>query len=124
MAAIHPDADFKAFLEQGRFMIQFSASSNRHVFYPRVITPGTGTDDLEWVEASGRGTVYSTTVVRCKPPKADYNVALIDLEEGPRLMSRVEGIDPASVTIGLAVQARILDDADVGLHVVFDPLTA
>lgn len=115
----HPDAEFRAFLTEGRFMIQRSRSSGAHVFYPRVIAPGTGARDLEWVEASGRGVVYSTTVVRKRPPEPSYNVALIDLTEGPRMMSRVEGIDPAAVTIGSAVQARIIDQ-DGEPVVVFD----
>lgn len=105
----HPDAEFRAFLTEGRFMIQRSKGTGVHVFYPRVIAPGTGARDLEWVETSGRGVVYSTTVVRKRPPEPSYNVALIDLAEGPRMMSRVEGIDPAAVTIGSAVQARIID---------------
>lgn len=120
MTEIHPDAEFKAFLEEDRFMIQRSASSGRHVFYPRVIAPGTGADDLEWVQACGRGTVYSTTVVRTKPPKPDYNVVLIELAEGPRMMSRVEGVEPADVAIGMAVQARITSDDEHGAYVVFD----
>ena len=109
MDVTHPDAEFRAFLAEGRFMIQRSKSSGVHVFYPRAIAPRTGARDLEWVEASGRGAVYSTTVVRKKPPEPSYSVALIDLAEGPRMMSRVEGLDPAAVTIGMAVQARIVD---------------
>lgn len=105
----HPDVEFRAFLTEGRFMIQRSRSSGAHVFYPRAVAPGTGALDLEWVEASGRGVVYSTTVVRKKPPEPSYNVALVDLAEGPRMMSRVEGVDPADVKIGAAVQARIID---------------
>jgi len=119
MDVTHPDAEFRAFLAEGRFMIQRSKSSGVHVFYPRAIAPGTGARDLEWVEASGRGVVYSTTVVRKKPPEPSYNVALIDLAEGPRMMSRVEGLDPAAVTIGMAVQARIVDQ-DGEPVVVFD----
>ena len=115
----HPDAEFRAFLTEGRFMIQRSSGTGVHVFYPRVIAPGTGARDLEWVEASGRGVVYSTTVVRKKPPEPSYNVALIDLSEGPRMMSRVEGVDPSSVTIGTVVQARIIDQ-DGEPVVVFD----
>lgn len=115
-----PDDDYQAFLRQGRFMIQRSASSGRHVFYPRVIAPGTGADDLEWAEASGRGTVYSTTVVRVKPPATAYNVALVQLEEGPKLMTRVENIEPEEVRIGMPVQARIVIEAD-SAYIVFDP---
>jgi uncharacterized OB-fold protein len=119
MDVTHPDAEFRAFLVEGRFMIQRSKSSGVHVFYPRAVAPGTGARDLEWVEASGRGVVYSTTVVRKKPPEPSYNVALIDLAEGPRMMSRVEGVEPAAVAIGMAVQARIVDQHGEPV-VVFD----
>jgi uncharacterized OB-fold protein len=119
MDVTHPDAEFRAFLAQGQFMIQRSKSSGVHVFYPRAVMPGTGARDLEWVQACGRGVVYSTTVVRKKPPEPSYNVALIDLAEGPRMMSRVEGVDPAAVAIGMAVQARIVDQ-DGEPVVVFD----
>lgn len=117
---ILPDHDYQAFLKQGRFMIQRSASSGKHVFYPRTVAPGTGAEDLEWVEASGRGVVYSTTVVRVKPPAVPYNVALIELEEGPRLMSRVENVEPDAVRIGMPVRARIAQENDLAF-VVFDP---
>jgi uncharacterized OB-fold protein len=119
MDVTHPDAEFRAFLAEGRFMIQRSKGSGAHVFYPRAVAPGTGARDLEWVQASGRGVVYSTTVVRKKPPEPSYNVVLVDLAEGPRMMSRVEGVDPAAVTIGMAVQARIVDQ-DGEPVVVFD----
>ena len=88
-------------------MIQRSAGGT-HVFYPRILKPGSGETDLQWVEASGQGVVYATTVNRQRPEKGgDHNVALIDLKEGPRMMARVVGIDPAAVTIGLKVTARV-----------------
>ena len=101
-------------------MLQRSRSSGAFVFHPRVAEPGSGATDLEWVEASGRGSVYSTTTVRCKPPAADYNVALIDLAEGPRMMSRVVDVAAAEVKIGMPVQARIVIENDAPL-LVFDP---
>ena len=107
---IHPERDFHAFLAEGRFMIQRSASSGRHVFYPRLVEPLTGADDLEWVEASGTGVVYSVTVVRPRPPEVPYNVVLVDLEEGPRIMSRVDGVAPEDVGIGMPVKARIIEE--------------
>jgi len=123
MTDIHPDADFLRFLGEGRFMIQRSRASVQYVFYPRTIAPGTGARDLEWVEASGLGTVYSTTVVRKKPPEPSYNVALIDLAEGPRMMSRVEGIALDAVQIGMAVRAKIVTQ-DGEPVVVFEPAEA
>ncbi len=115
-----PDLEYEQFLREGRFMIQRSRGSGQHVFYPRVAEPGTGALDLEWVPASGKGTVYSFTVIRTKPPAAPYNVCLIDLEEGPRMMSRVEGIAPDAVRIGMRVQARIVTESERPL-VVFTP---
>lgn len=116
-----PEQEYFAFLSQGRFMIQRSRSSGRHVFYPRISEPLTGARDLEWIEASGFGTVYATSVMRQRTPFESYNVALIDLAEGVRMMSRVEGLAPDAVTIGMAVKARITQVQDQAV-VVFDPL--
>lgn len=117
-----PDAIFAAALTEGKFLIQHCAACDKHVFYPRVICPHCGATSLAWQPASGAGTVYATTVVRRKPEHGgDYNVALIDLAEGPRMMSRVDGIAPADVRIGMAVTARIVDDPKQGKLVVFTP---
>jgi uncharacterized OB-fold protein len=118
-APIKPTEEFLRFLGEGRFMIQRSRASGRYVFYPRVAEPGTGATDLEWVEASGLGTVYATTVQRSKPPAPDTNIALIDLAEGPRMLAWVEGIAPEEVRIGMAVKARIVP-GDGKPYVVFD----
>ncbi len=116
-----PEARFHDYLKEGRFMIQRSASTGKHVFYPRVVMPGTGEADLDWVEASGEGTVYATTITRRRPEKGgDYNVALIDLAEGPRMMSRVIGVEPGDVKIGMKVRARI-EDLNGAPAVVFEP---
>src|SRR3954469_2059750 len=120
MNEIKPELQYQQFLAEGRFMIQRSAGSGKHVFYPRVAEPATGATDLEWVEASGKGTVYSTSMVRQKPPLPGYNVALIDLAEGPRMMSRVMGIAADEVRIGMAVTAKIVQEGDVPV-LVFEP---
>ena len=114
-----PEAEYFAHLRAGRFMIQRSRTTGRHVFYPRVAAPGTGERDLEWVEASGLGTVHSITVNRSRD--GAYNVALIDLAEGPRMMSRVEGVE--TLPIGAPVRARIATAAEEPM-VVFDPADA
>ncbi|WP_295374330.1 OB-fold domain-containing protein [uncultured Pseudacidovorax sp.] len=114
------DARFQQHLEEGRFMIQRARASGRAFFHPRLAEPGTGDTDLEWFEPSGRGVVYSTTVVRARPPTPPYNVALVDLEEGPRLTTRVVGIDPFEVRIGMEVQARI-EQVDGRALLVFTP---
>jgi uncharacterized protein len=119
-ASRSPDLDYEQFLREGRFMIQRSRGSGAYVFYPRVAEPVTGAMDLEWVPASGLGTVYSTTVIRPRSPAQPYNVCLIDLDEGPRVMSRVDGIAADAVKIGMRVKARIVSEADKPL-LVFTP---
>lgn len=105
-----PEEIFRAGLREGRFMIQRNSKTGAHVFYPRALAPGDGEGQLEWVEASGRGTVHTTTVARRRPEKGgDYNICLVTLEEGPRLMSRVIEIAPEEVTIGMPVTARIVE---------------
>lgn len=118
-----PERRFLDFLAEGKFMIQRSKSSGNYNFYPRTIEPGTGTADLEWVEASGDGVVYATTVNRQRPDKGgDYNICLIDLAEGCRMMSRVVGVEPADVEIGMKVKAKVgkIGDQDA---IVFEPAT-
>ena len=115
-----PDAQFAAALAQGRFRIQHCAACGQHVFYPRALCPYCGSAQLGWVKASGAAQVYSSTTVRRKAEVGgDYNVALVDLAEGPRLMSRVDGVPPEQVRIGMAVQARVIDDPAQGKLLVF-----
>ncbi|MFJ0676566.1 OB-fold domain-containing protein, partial [Bordetella bronchiseptica] len=72
---------------------------------------------LAWRESSGRGSVYAATTVRDRA--GDYNVSLVELEGGARMMSRVEGIEAARVRIGQPVRARIVADEEP--YVVFAP---
>jgi uncharacterized protein len=117
---IQPDKEFQAHLAAGRFMLP-ADGEGRPFFPPRAVAPGTASTDVRWIEASGRGTVYSATTVYKKPPEPSYDVALIDLAEGPRMMSRVEGVDPAEVRIGMAVVARIRMPDEGDAYIVFEP---
>lgn len=98
-----PQAVFENGLRDGRFMLQRNRSTGEYVFYPRVLAPGSGETDLEWVEAGGLGSIYAITVNRSHGEK--YNIALIDLAEGPRMMSAV--VDCETAPIGAAVRAEI-----------------
>lgn len=107
-------------------MIQRGVKTGTYVYFPRTVAPSTG-EALEWVEASGLGTVYATTTVRKRPPDPSLNVALVDLDEGPRMMTHVENIDPEEVKIGMRVKASIRPctapgtDEDIWI-VVFQPV--
>ena len=93
-------------LGKNELAYQFSPGAGRAVFYPRVLCPFTGSDKLEWRISKGLGTVYATTVVHPAEGKP-FNVALIDCDEGFRMMSRVEDIPPEQVRIGQRVRFRV-----------------
>ncbi len=111
-----PEGQFWAYLRSGKLMIQRSRSSGEYVFYPRLIAPRSGADDLEFVEVTGRGTIYATTTMR-RPAKhgGDYNVCAVDLDEGVRMLSRVIDCAPDAVHIGMRVQAA-LEPVDFGIY--------
>lgn len=99
---------------EDRLMIRKCRTCSKLHFMPRHLCPSCWSDDLEWIEASGRGTVHSFTVIRRAPmesfaPRVPYVVALIDLEEGPRMMTNVVGADALETRIGDAVSACFED---------------
>ena len=97
---------YLAYLEKGELAYQYSPEAGKAVFYPRLLCPFTGSANLEWRVSQGTGTVHATTVVH-PAQGTPFNVALIDCDEGFRLMSRVEGIDPMEVRIGQRVRFRV-----------------
>lgn len=112
------EARYQAQLNEGRFLIQRCSDCNKHVFFPRVVCPHCGSAALAWVEPKGTGVVYSTTTVRRKPDLGgDYDVSLVELDEGVRMMSRVDGVLPTEVKIGMRVRAKVVDDNGVGMVV-------
>lgn len=113
-----PDEVWRTALVKGRFLIQRCRKCGRHRFPPALFCAECGGPQLEWVEASGDGTIHAATVVRER--QGSYNVSLIDLAEGPRMMSRVENIAPEAVRIGMAVSARIVAAPEP--MIVFEPI--
>lgn len=109
-------------LAEGRLLLQRvpagdAGMAGPAVFPPREFAPGSGAP-LEWFEASGEGTVYSVTWVQRRPPEAPYNVVLVDLAEGARMMGQVTGVTEATLQIGMAVRARMVE----GPRIVFEPV--
>ncbi len=89
---------WQACLER-RLVVQKCGDCGTHQFYPRPLCLACESTKLTWVEAKGEGTVYSLTTVHVpvsddlKPP---YVLALVDLAEGPRLLTNLEG-GPAKI---------------------------
>ena len=82
----------------------------------------TGAADLEWRVSNGLGTVHATTVVHPQQG-AVYNVCLVDVDEGFRMMTRVEDIEPSAVKIGMRVRFRVhTPGGDDDPYPVFTPV--
>ncbi|MBT2322765.1 OB-fold domain-containing protein [Variovorax paradoxus] len=109
-------------LDAGRFLIQRCTACTKHVYFPRESCPHCGSAALEWTTPQGTGTVYAVTTVRRKPADGgDLNVSLVDLDEGVRLMSRVDDLAPGAVRIGQRVKTRVHLQDGRGL-VLFDAI--
>jgi len=110
-----------------QFLLQWCIPCDRAVFYPRDVCPQCLCDELEWRPASGRGSVYAVTVEqRPRDPRlasrAPYAVALIDLEEGVRVMSNVVGCAPEDVTAGMVVTVTWEPLSDGRMLPQFEPV--
>lgn len=94
---------------EGRLALQYCPACQVHVHYPRIACPHCGGDRMEWRTASGRGTIYSYTVVVSNAPSAftadmPYVVAIIHLDEGVRMLSNVVGCDPDALRCDMPVE--------------------
>ena len=118
-----PVAISEAAWREGRLAYPCTADGTP-IWPPRIASPGTG-EPLSWRDSAGFGTVYATTALHARdaPPR---NVALIDLDEGFRIMSRVEELPGDAVAIGLRVRVRFTDaDPETGARFpVFVPAPA
>ena len=107
-------------LAEHKIRIQYSPSSGRYVFYPRVLAPGTLADDLQWREISGAGTLYTFTVAyRAVAPHFAEHVpqllAVVQWDEGPRFATEIVNAEPAQLTVGMRVSPVFLDCPDDGV---------
>jgi len=78
-------------LEVGRLRLPSCLLCGRAHYYPRVICPHCGSNELEWLEMSGEGTVYSVTVCHRRGAEGPFEqvIALVDLDEGPRMLCEI-----------------------------------
>lgn len=106
-------------LAQGTWHVPHCRACARIVFYPRQVCPHCGGDAFDWREPGGSGVVYAITVVRrAAAAGGDYNVCLIDLDDGFRMMSCIEDVAPDAPRIGGRVRAVIRARGE-GNRVVF-----
>ncbi len=103
--------------KQHRLLIQRCGGCRQHYFYPRPQCPHCFSRNVTWVETSGRGTLH-TFVINHRPPRnyplaAPFIIGIVQLDEGPRLLTNIVGIAPDPE------QLR----CDMPVEVVFDDIT-
>jgi uncharacterized OB-fold protein len=87
---------------QGRLLVKHCLACNQPHHYPRSLCPFCGSERTEWREASGRGTVYSFSIMR--RVEAPYAIAYVTLEEGVTMLTNITGCDLDAIRIGQAVR--------------------
>ena len=98
---------------RGQLLIQKCDSCGEYQFYPRGICANCWSNDIQWVTASGNGTVWTFTVTyqNGTPGFAEevpYVLALVELEEGVRMFTNIVECEPRSVTIGMPVEVTFV----------------
>lgn len=92
-----------------KLLLQYCPTSGRYQFYPRPISIHSGRRDLEWREVSGNGTIYSLTTAHMRlpgtPEDRPSTIALVELDEGVRVMAGLNLPDGGGAEIGQRVQA-------------------
>jgi uncharacterized OB-fold protein len=109
-----------------RLLYQWCTGCEQPVFFPREVCPKCLGSSLEWKESTGQGTVYTFSNVH-RPQisnfilPAPYTVALVELEEGVRMMTNIVNCDPNTVTVGMAVKVT-WEELDDGRNLpLFEP---
>lgn len=112
-------------IEAHELVVQYDPGAGAHQFYPRSTSLATGRGDLEWRRASGRGTVYTftTTMVPVAGFQDDvpYIVAMIDLEEGVRILANLINVTEDEIEIGMPVRVAFEQRADDVTYFCFEP---
>lgn len=106
-----PAEVYRLYLKAGKLGFQRCGGCGAAVFYPRVICPACGSVSLGWETSTGYGVVYATTAVHRRDAEP-YNVSLIDLNEGFRMMSRVVDVPAEEVEIGAKVKLKVSREED------------
>ncbi len=109
----------------GRLLLPRCPRCSFVIWYPRAFCPECGQSPVEWFEASGRGVIYTFTTVRrgegAYRDTPQYTLAIVELQEGPRVLTNIIGCDPEGLRIGQPVTAVFCDAGDVAALLRFRP---
>ncbi|HXZ65498.1 MAG TPA: Zn-ribbon domain-containing OB-fold protein [Streptosporangiaceae bacterium] len=121
-----PTPDTRPFWDgcaRGQLMLQRCRACREPYFYPRAVCPACGSTDVEWFAASGRATLYSY-VINYRPAPgfeadAPYAIAVVELAEGPRMMTNIVGVPntPEDLVLDMALEVTFEPRGDISLPV-------
>jgi uncharacterized OB-fold protein len=104
---------------EGKLLLPKCLDCGSLIWFPRPFCPECASTRVEWIQASGRGTVYSYTINRrgvadmaAYRSAGVYVLAYVELEEGPRIMTNIVDCDPESVRVGQKVQLVFHDTGE------------
>lgn len=124
-----PDEFTETFWEgarKGKLLIGRCSSCSKAHYYPRPFCPHCGSEEVSFEEASGAARLYTWSVVHQNdlPPfkeRVPYVAAIVDLAEGPRMMTNVVDCDPGSLAAGMALEVTFQDIGEGYAIPVFKP---
>ena len=113
---------------QGKLLLQKCGRCAEYQFYPRGICAECWSSDIRWVQASGKGTVWTFTVTyQNRTPgfveEIPYVLALVELEEGVKMFSNIVQCNPREVKIGMAVEVTFVRANDQVTVPYFKPIS-
>jgi hypothetical protein len=124
-----PEPETEAFWDaarERRLLVKRCADCGEAHFYPRPFCPRCWSENVKWEDASGRATLYtwSTVHVNDLPPfheRVPYVAAIVELSEGPRMMTNVVDCDAEELAVGMSLEVRYRDLDDEFSIPVFAP---
>jgi len=112
-------------IKENALMVQYDPGAGAHQFYPRSTSLATGRSDLEWRASSGKGIVYSYTTTLVPIPGFEddvpYILAMIDLEEGVRILANMINVTEDEIEIGMNVRVAFEQRAEDVTYFCFEP---
>jgi uncharacterized OB-fold protein len=92
----------------GDLLVPHCKACKKNFWYPRPLCPHCGSDQVDWVKSSGKGSIHTFTVVRQSgdpyfKTKVPYAVAMVELAEGPRILTNLVDCDVDALKVGMRV---------------------
>ena len=120
-------AEYFEGLRMRRFLLPRFVDFEKYFFYPRELCPHCLSDRIEMVESKGKGIIYSYTVVHQAPneffaSKTPYILALVELDEGVRMMSNIVEAGNKPLAVGVKVELDFVESEKFGFLPVFKPV--